>query len=69
MNLTNFHIMRFLFYVLKKYSISIVQPIIKYLQQTDFIAQGFIFPDEGEVEAIVGAGLRVLTGFEKAKIY
>jgi butyrate kinase len=61
--------MRFLFYVLKKYSIPIVQPIIKHLQQTDFIAQCFIFPDEGEVEAIVGAALRVLTGAEKTKIY
>ncbi len=61
--------MRFLFYALKKYSIPIVQPIIKYLQQTDFIAQCFIFPDKGEVEAIVGAGLRVLTCAEKANIY
>ncbi len=34
--------MRFLFYVSKKYSIPIVQPIIKYLQQTDHSFQLFL---------------------------
>jgi len=61
--------MRFLFYISKKYSIPIIQPIIKYLQQTDFIAQCFIFPDEVEVEVLAGAGLRVLADIEKAKFY
>ncbi|HHI87862.1 MAG TPA: hypothetical protein ENK03_02885 [Candidatus Cloacimonetes bacterium] len=60
--------MRFLFYISKKYSIPIVQPIIKYFQQTDYIVQCFIFPDEGEVEALAKAGLRVLTDVEKLKI-
>lgn len=67
--MTNFHIMRFLFHVLKKYSIPVVHPIIKHLQQTDFIAQCFIFPDEVEVVVLAKAGLRVLKGEEKPKEY
>lgn len=38
-------------------------------ERTSFIAQIYIFPGEGEMEALAGAGLRVLTGTEKAKTY
>ncbi len=38
-------------------------------ERTSFIAQIYIFPGEGEMEALAGAGLRVLAGIEKTKTY
>ena len=38
-------------------------------QRTAFLAPIYLFPGEGEMEALAEAGLRVLTGTEKTKIY
>ena len=38
-------------------------------ERTSFIAQIYIFPGEGEMEALAEAGLRVLAGVEEAKTY
>ena len=38
-------------------------------ERTSFIAQIYIFPGEGEMEALAEAGLRVLAGVEEAQTY
>ena len=38
-------------------------------ERISFIAPIYMFPGEGEMEALAGAGLRVLIGAEKAKTY